>query len=391
MRILFTTSGGRGNFNPLVPLAEALRDRGHHVAFATPAHFGGVVEATSFEALPAGLDLSFREYKAQVGPLPPGANEVAEVFVKGLAGPMLADLLRIVPAWRPDLLIHEGVEFAAPAAGELLGLPHVAHNLVLFGYSPELWDHLVRREYAAFRQAAGLPPDPQYRAYFRYLYLHHVPERVTPLPASIAARSHLIRPAFPASGSGGLPAWSDRLAALPVGLPTVYVTLGTVYNQTPGLLETVLAALGQGEYNLIVTVGDERDPDEVGPQGPTVHIERYVPHAAILPRCDAVVCHGGTGTLLGALAHGLPMLILPVAGDHFPSARRLAALGVAHVLQAAEVTVEAVRAAVHRLLADPSYRERAAAIQGDIAAMPSPPDVARVLEGLLPEWTGRPS
>jgi UDP:flavonoid glycosyltransferase YjiC (YdhE family) len=387
MRILFTTSGGRGNFNPLVPLAEALRDPGHHVAFAAPAHFGGVVEATGFEAIPAGLDLSFRDYKERLGPLPAGANEVAEVFVNGLAGPLLADLLRIIPAWRPDLLIHEGVEFAAPAAGELLGLPHVAHNLVLFGYSPELWDRLVRREYAAFRQAAGLPPDPQYRAHFQYLYLHHVPERVTPLPASIAARSHLIRPAFPASGSGDLPPWSDRLAAL----PSVYVTLGTVYNQTPGLLETILAALGQGEYNLIVTVGTERDPDEFSPQGPTVHIERYIPHAAILPRCDVAVCHGGTGTLLGALAHGLPMLILPVAGDHFPSARRLAALGVAQVLPAPEVTVSSVRAAVRQLLAGPHYRERAAAIQGDIAAMPSPPDVARVLEGLLPAWTDRPS
>jgi UDP:flavonoid glycosyltransferase YjiC (YdhE family) len=52
-----------------------------------------------------------------------------------------------------------------------------------------------------------------------------------------------------------LPAWSDHLA----DLPTVYVTLGTVYNQTRGLIETILAALGQREFNLIVTIGAERD------------------------------------------------------------------------------------------------------------------------------------
>lgn len=62
-------------------------------------------------------------------PLPPRTNEVAEVFVNGLAGPMLADLLRIIPEWRPALLVHDGVEFAAPTVGEMLNIPHVAHNL----------------------------------------------------------------------------------------------------------------------------------------------------------------------------------------------------------------------------------------------------------------------
>ena len=162
MRILFTTSGGMGNFNPLVPLAQALHDRGHHVAFATAAWFGSIVETVGFEAIPAGLNISFRDYKEQRPPLPLGTNEVAEVFVNGLAGPMLADLLRIIPEWRPALLVHDGVEFAAPIAGEILSIPHIVHNLVLFGYSPELWDSLVRREYAAFRRSYGLPADPEY-------------------------------------------------------------------------------------------------------------------------------------------------------------------------------------------------------------------------------------
>jgi UDP:flavonoid glycosyltransferase YjiC (YdhE family) len=385
LRVLFTTTGGMGNFHPLVPLAQALSNQDHEIAFATPARFVAVVEAAGFEAIPAGLNMTFREYWEQLGPLPPGANEVAEVFVNGLAGPMLADLLRIVPEWRPDLLVHDGVEFAAPTVGEMLNIPHVAHNLVLFGYSPELWDILVRHEYAAFRHALGLPPDPQYREYFRYMYLHHVPERITPLPLSIADKSQLIRPEFPVEANVTLPAWSDHLA----DLPTVYVTLGTVYNQTPGLIETILAALGQGKFNLIVTVGAERDPQEFGSQPSTVHIERYVPQAAILPKCDAVVCHGGSGTLLGALAHGKPMLIIPLGGDHVPSAKRLLPLEVAQVLQAPEVSVQTVRTTVQRLLSTPLYRERASVIKEDIAAMPSPLDVARILEAHWPTWSDR--
>lgn len=71
-----------GNFNPLVPLAQALQARSHQIAFATPARFSSVVTDAGFEAIPAGLDMTFREYREHLGQLPPGANEVAEVFVK---------------------------------------------------------------------------------------------------------------------------------------------------------------------------------------------------------------------------------------------------------------------------------------------------------------------
>ena len=78
------------------------------------------------------------------------------------------------------------------------------------------------------------------------------------------------------------------------------MTLGTVYNQTLGLIETIVAALTEMELNVIVTVGAERDPEAFGPRPSTVHIEQYLPQSAVLPKCDAVVCHGGSGTLLGA-------------------------------------------------------------------------------------------
>jgi len=171
----------------------------------------------------------------------------------------------------------------------------------------------------------------------------------------------------------------------------VYVTLGTVHNQTTGLIESIVAALGRGAYNLLVTIGEARDPDEFGPQSSTVHIERYVPQGAILPRCDAVVCHGGSGTLIGALAHGLPMLIIPLDADQFWSAKRLSALGAAATLHVPEVNGDSIRAAMHRVLSTPDYRERAAEIQADIAAMPPPIEVARVFEARLPTWSGRPS
>jgi UDP:flavonoid glycosyltransferase YjiC (YdhE family) len=79
-----------GNFNPLIPLARAFQSQGHDVAFATAARFGPVVEAAGFEVLGAGLDNLYNDYA-----------RFAEIFVDRLAEPMLADLLRIIPAWHP--------------------------------------------------------------------------------------------------------------------------------------------------------------------------------------------------------------------------------------------------------------------------------------------------
>lgn len=383
MRILFTTVAAFGNVNPLIPLARAFQSQGHDVAFATAARFGHVIEAAGFEAIPAGLDILYNEYVQHLAPGPIGPARFAEIFVDGLAGPMLTDLLRIIPAWHPDLIVHDVVEFGGLTAGEILKIPHVAHNLILFGYSPDLLDFLVRREYAAFREAHGLPPDPRYDEYFRYLYLQHVPESIAPLPTSIAARSQLIRPVFPEAQAGTLPAWLQRLPEL----PTVYVTLGTVYNHTPGLLEDILAALGDGQYNVIVTVGADRDPAELGPQPACVHVERYLPQVAILPHCDVMVCHGGSGTLVGALAAGLPMLIIPLDGDHFMSADRLSGLGVARVVPAPEITSQSISVGVQALLMDPAYRQRASVIRADIAAMPSPAEVAHMLVERVSEWS----
>jgi UDP-glucoronosyl and UDP-glucosyl transferase len=90
----------------------------------------------------------------------------------------------------------------------------------------------------------------------------------------------------------------------------------------------VLAGLAQLPVNVLVTVGREIDPAELGPQPENVHVERYLPQTVILPRCEVVVFHGGSGTLTGALAHGLPMVILAMGADQPANAMRCQDLGL---------------------------------------------------------------
>src|SRR5205085_9710002 len=144
------------------------------------------------------------------------------------------------------------------------------------------------------------------------------------------------------------------------GARTVYFTLGTVFNLESGdLFARVLAGLRELDVDVVATVGRQIDPEELGPQPERIRVERYLPHADVLPRCAAVVSHGGSGTLLGALAHGLPSVLLPMGADQPWNAARCEELGVALVLDAMRATPDDVRKAVSTVLDDPSYRAAA--------------------------------
>src|SRR5262249_55701895 len=116
------------------------------------------------------------------------------------------------------------------------------------------------------------------------------------------------------------------------------------------LIELVLAGLRDLSINVIATVGREIDPAEFGPQPANIQIARYIPQSAVLPHCAAVVSHGGSGSVTGALAHGLPMVVIPMGADQPLNAARCHDLGVARVLDAVEATPGTVRDAVSTVL-----------------------------------------
>jgi UDP:flavonoid glycosyltransferase YjiC (YdhE family) len=86
-----------------------------------------------------------------------------------------------------------------------------------------------------------------------------------------------------------------------------------------------------------------------------------------MPLCDAVVCHAGHGTLVRALASGVPVVACPHAGDMAENAARIRWAGAGVSLPRRFTTARGVRLAVRRLLAEPSYARRAAEL-GDWAA-----------------------
>jgi calicheamicin 3'-O-methyl-rhamnosyltransferase len=131
-----------------------------------------------------------------------------------------------------------------------------------------------------------------------------------------------------------------------------------------------------------VTVGPDGDPSALGPLPDSVRVDRFVPQGVLLPHVDVVAHHGGSGTTLGALSHGLPQLLMPHGADQFLNAQALIDRGAGLRLLPEEISPESVADAVRALLSEPGYREAAGRLAVEIAAMPTPAQTIPRLERL---------
>ena len=388
--MLFTFAGGSGHLEPLIPLARAAEAGRHTVAFAARPWMVPQVDAAGFPAFPAGSDagLTPKRLPLAEADLDQDMRDVGSGFGHRIARERAADILSLCLEWQPDLLVCEEFDFGAMVVAERLGLPHATVLVSATGA-------FVRPEFVAgplneVRAEQRLPPDADLAMLSRYLVLTRFPPSLRDPGLPLPATAHPLRLlTFDAARSEVAPPWLTRQD----DAPTVYFTLGTVYNMESGdLFQRVLAGLRDLPINLIVTVGRDLDPDELGPQPANVHIERFMPQAALLPHCDLVVSHAGSGSVLGALAHGLPMVLLPIGADQSLNAARCQALGVADVLGPLSATPEMVRAAVTHVLADAGFREAAEHIREEIAALPGPEHAVALLDRLASEraplhWT----
>jgi MGT family glycosyltransferase len=233
------------------------------------------------------------------------------------------------------------------------------------------------------REAYDLEPDRDAEMLFRYLHLAFEPPGFSDPAQPPVRTAHLFRPVpFSDSGEEELPAWVGHLP----GRPTIYATLGTVFNtRTPGLFEAILEGLRDEPVNLILTIGRDRSAGDFGLQPDNVHVEQYIPQSLLLPHCDLVITHAGFSTVAAALSYGLPMVAIPIDADQPVNAQRCVELGVAELIEYGRRTPESICESVRTVLANASYRLSAERIRDQTAALAGPEHAAALLERLATE------
>jgi UDP:flavonoid glycosyltransferase YjiC (YdhE family) len=261
------------------------------------------------------------------------------------------------------VVLHDAAELAAPLVAASLGIPSVSHG---FGeIVPEPGVRVAGEVLAPRWRAERLEPDAHAGSY-RGLYVDIYPPSLRRSDMDHVPRVQPCRPADAAPSTGG----------------AVYVTFGTLFNEADDALRTAVLAAADVADEVVVTLGGGRDPAMLGAVPDHVRVENFIPQAEVLPHCGAVVCHGGSGTILAALAHGLPVVCIPQGADQFANAANVERVGAGRTL-ATDASRATLADAIEHVLHAPGPRRAAADLAGEIAAMPDHTAVARGIEAFV--------
>lgn len=387
MRVLFTLLPATGSLQPLLPVAATLREAGHDVAFVSSATIASDVQKRRYKFFAAGLDwhASDPDYvetlcRAAGGitfPALTGPERFAWVtdnlFIGAAARKLLPELLRIGEDWHPDLLVRESLEFAGCVAAERLGIPH-ASVAAAADCALDSRDRLAT-PLGVLRCDAGLLADTDMGMPYRHLHLCFAPPSFHGPDARFPPTARFFRHELSPNRRDDQAEDAARSAR-----PRVLVSLGTVFHRTPGLIETIAEALRDEPIDIDVAVGFDQDPSRLGSQPPNVHVASWLPIEQMLRSCDLFITHGGFNSVKEALTVGVPMVVVPVAGDQPYAAIRCRALGVAQVVNSHERTVEQVRDAARSVLGDRAYMARAVAVRDEMVGLPKVNEAVLMLE-----------
>lgn len=401
-RFLFVLFEGGGNVPPQLAIARRLAARGHAVhVLGDPAVAAGARAAgcdhVAFATAPVH-DLRDRERDAIRDWLPgsPAARfaRAARALMFGPARAYARDVLTAVERSQPDAVAVDFMLVGALVGAERAALPvaaimHTIYTLPAAGVPPfGMGLDIARGELGRLRDAVlgrmavrqidrlGCEPVNAARAELGLPPLSHVfdqvlrCDRVLVLTSSsfdFAARAalpdHVVFTGPELDDPGWTAAWQPPEPAREA--PLVVVALGSTFQDQRDAIQRAVDALARLPVRGLVTLGGVFDPGELR-LPPNVAAVRSAPHRAVLPLARAIIAHGGHGTVLKALAHGVPVLAIPLGRDQADNAARLVATGAGLRLPR-RASPRRIARAVQRLLDDSQLAASARRIAADIA------------------------
>jgi UDP:flavonoid glycosyltransferase YjiC (YdhE family) len=416
---LFVTFEGGGNVPPVLGLARRLAERGHDVRVLTEPCLRPAVEALGgrFLALQppfARQDRTEDMIGDSAAMTPLGA--LRATFRHVVFGParMVADeTCRAMETQRPSVVVADALMPGALIAAEWMGIPRV----VLFhmpeylpgpgrpaagpGFLPrtglvgrvrdELMTRLFYKQVEPFlpayndaRRPFGLAPlaTPrelvgQYHAADLRLILtsRAFDFPITPPPPNV----RYVGPVLDDPDWAG--EWADPWPA-DDPRPLVVASLSSTFQKQRDILQRIITALGTLPVRGLVTLGPAMAGERFQVPGNVVTVG-HAPHARVFPHASAVVTHAGHGTVMRALANGVPLLCLPMGRDQDDNAARVFARGVGLRLRPSSGPSR-IAAAVWRLLDEPAFRTRAGelgkVIREDAAEGRAPKELEEIAE-----------
>lgn len=392
-RLLLMPSGvGLAHLGRLLLIADALRKRGHAVAFAYGGRHGDLIEGAGVPCF-AVAEVEVSDFAANVYAL----------YTPVLVERALEEERAVIGAFRPDAVIADFRPTAA-ISSRTAGLPLVQiKNLCLTKqfdvaglfldrhrrpwryWSARLLARAIQgrqrrnraRVLAEAAHRRGLAPRDLYDFFQGDLNLiADLPEFAG--PCELPQSTRFVGPLVWEGPSRELPA--DLLERAGEG-GVIYATTGNTGR--PEVLDVVAETLGKrGDLRVILTTGAYGSPERYASYA-GVRAWRFLPGSAAMRRADVAIHCGGSGTTYQSLGSGLPSVVIPTNNEQRINARLVAKHRVGVALDVASLSAERLRAAVGRVLGESSYRERTQSFQAVLAGWDGPALAVEAIEEFL--------
>ncbi|MDQ6713212.1 MAG: hypothetical protein M3Z28_08490 [Candidatus Dormibacteraeota bacterium] len=379
--LVVATGGAGGDLPPFVAASLAMRDRGHQTTFIGDASVQRILAplGVEVEVLPKEVDLGPRLAGVIQGAMQATGGDLAK------AGPMLQQgmtrwaedvaepISRSIGRHRPSALVTslfgvEAVDAARPPCPWA-----VVNSTFYIGPNPPrpLEEDMGPRALPLIKRYAELLQSAD-------LVLHATDQVFDYAFDRLPSRHHYVGPLGIWEPLRERPAYLDAL-----GDPWVLISISSQRQDDVVFAEAAVKALANQPVRVVVTLGPEHEPSELSCHPPNARIVQTISHSAVLERALLLVSHAGHGSVMKALWHGKPMVLIPWGRDQPGVAARAQALGVAEVVPREQATAETIGAAVRRALASEEMGRAAARQSARLRSTNPPADAATHLESLL--------
>jgi vancomycin aglycone glucosyltransferase len=388
MRILLAPHGTRGDVQPIVALAVALRARGHNVVLTVPANFVVWVRGYGFDTESDGIDVEalLRSAGTDLQSLSWQMRYLSHIT------PLLFEPVARASA-SCELIIGAGLQFAAASVAEWRGVPY-AHavycpcampssaapppnvhrqtlprwiNRLLWKAGGPIADLTLRGHINRGRATLGLKPlDSPISQILKGRVILAADRDLGPMPDD-APKSAMSTDAWVLDEPGTL---DPRVEAFLQQAPApVYIGFGSMVAPcSPKLVAQAVAAV-RAIGRRAVIAGGWASLDRHVTEAHDVLTVDNVPHSLIFPRVAAAVHHGGAGTTTAAARAGVPQVLLPHILDQYYWAHRVETLGLGpQALPVELVSADELRDRISRAVSDPLIRERVNRLAPAVAA-----------------------
>jgi MGT family glycosyltransferase len=377
-RILWLNWSGGGNLPPSLGIARVLTERGHTVAFAGRPEMVPRVKTAGFRAI------EITDAYKQVDRYPQGHFMTRAACY--LTSPAVEEQVRsIVAAEAPDIVLIDAMFPAALAQAADFKRPSVVFVHTFVFRQLDMWRKMIAT-LDGMRQQAGFAVLPS----LDELWL----KRVRIISTSLAAFDAAPTPAWDLVRHAG-PVLEDEKFAVPTPLPwpesdatpLVLVSFSTGFEQrNVDKVQRALDGLADLPVHVVATTGGIVAPNEVATPANAV-VLNYAAHDPIMRRAALVMTHGGHGTAMRVMRHGVPMVVIPgLAGDQPFVAAAVQEWGAGRALPG-DAGADAMHAAAQEVLSTPSFGAKAREKSALLAGVDGATNAANEVEALLTSQT----